>query len=546
MKPLHFTTCRHALLALAAIAGLFLTAGCGSSSHTPPNQQGSGNGSLSGTYVFSSSGVDSNVGLFLTMAGTFTANGTGGTGGITGGMIDINGFSLTGPISTAITSGSYNVGSDGRGQAVLNFSGGSVTLDFVLNAGSGGASTPSSHGLVTEFDGNGTGSGTLDLQGSGSLTGFYSFGLTGATSLNSSLSMVGTFDSGAADLSKPAGVPAGLADINSGGDVPGGLAGLTLVATVAGGSPGSATLVASSGGSTVATYNFHVYTIDSTHLKFIETDTAQIMAGDAFTQQTSLPQGVYAYTMTGLDTESPPEPMALAGFFTSDGSSGINTGLEDYNDAGSIGQVTGFGGSFTPFSGGRTELTLNGIYNGVSGVSSNVIFAAYPSSGGIQLLEIGSPGSGSPGGLITGGFALSQGSVGTLAAQGYGLNLSAVNSQSEEDDIAEFVVNSSNAYNGAEDINDDGTLTSAARFDGTVTSNSAAPGYGAAASSSGQINFNYYLANGGSTALILETDTNQLGVGSFDLQSSSAASSMQSHFTVVPRASAKGAGKRGQ
>src|ERR1700689_4205783 len=74
------------LMALAAISGIFLAVGCGSGSgFVPPNNNGFSNSDLNGTYVFSSVGTDVNN-YPIAMAGTFTAN---GTGGITGGTIDI-------------------------------------------------------------------------------------------------------------------------------------------------------------------------------------------------------------------------------------------------------------------------------------------------------------------------------------------------------------------------------------------------------------------------------------------------------------------------
>ncbi|MGA9528807.1 MAG: hypothetical protein WBS24_11890 [Terriglobales bacterium] len=530
MNPLASTKCAvRLLMAMAAIASALFISSCGSSSSlAKPNNQGYSNSNLSGTYVFSSTGIDSTNGLFLAIAGTFTT-GNGGNGQITGGMIDINGFSLTSAISTSITSGTYTVNPDGRGTATLQFSGGSTTLDFVLAGGpTSGAST---HGLVTEFDGNGTGSGTLDLQNAGALQGSYAFGLVGASDTNDTpLAMAGEFASG--------GSISGLADINSDGGLLGSPA-LTLSGSVTAGSPGTASLTTS-----VGTYHFDVYMIDDTHLKFIETDSAPIMAGDAFSQQTSISNGIYAYAMDGLDNNG--YPLALAGFFTAGSGSSISAGLEDYNDSGTgtVNQV-GFGGSYTGFSGGRTQITLTGgFFNGNSAVQT-ATFAAYPSTGGIELLEIDGAG-------ITTGFALPQGSTTTLAtSQGYGLNISAFNSGSgggayEEDDIAQFDVNSTGSnYNGVEDINDEGSTTSST-FNGTLTTSSEVPGYGAAGSTSGEINFNYYLANNGATALILETDQIQSGTGVFELQNSTQNSILSStqnagqsraagaHFSIAP------------
>jgi hypothetical protein len=532
MNPLASVKCAGRLL-MALVAGLAIlfAAGCGSSSTTPPNQQGFSNASLNGTYVFSTSGVDSNVGLFLATAGTFTANGTGGNNGITGGMIDINGFELSSPISTPITSGSYNVNSDGRGQVVLKWNGGSIKLDFVLTASAGGPSSASLHGLVTEFDDQGTGSGTLDMQNSGSLQASYTFGLAGASFLSSNelpLAMVGTFTESGGTISP------GLADINSNGVAPGGTAGLTLTGTVTAGSPGTATLSAYNSDNTlIATYNFDVYMVDDTHLKFIETDAAQILAGDAFTQQSSIPNGVYAYTMEGLDNGG--LPLAMGGFVTAGSEGQFSAGLEDYNDAGTVVEVTGFTGSSTAFAGGRTELTLNGgFYNGNS--ISSATFAAYPSSGGIDLLEIDSFGG------ITGGIALPQGTGTSIAPAAYVLNLSAINGQGfEEDDIAEFTVTGSN-FKGAEDINDEGSITPSQPFNGTFTADTTIPGHGLAASTSNEFNFAYYVANSGATMLILETDNNQLGVGAFEVQTTNAVAAVPAparFATFHPKTSAK-------
>ena len=155
---------RTGLVLLLAVSTLSLLVGCGSSSPTAvaPPSGGFSVSNLNGTYVFSVSGIDVN-GVPLSILGALTAN---GSGGITGGTIDINDpdsdLSAEQVADAAISSGSsYKVGVDGRGQASLNTSTpfGTITLDFVL--------ADPTHGLVTEFDGNATGSGTLDLKASG-------------------------------------------------------------------------------------------------------------------------------------------------------------------------------------------------------------------------------------------------------------------------------------------------------------------------------------------------------------------------------------------
>src|ERR1019366_6595773 len=149
-----------------ALSTLGLLVGCSSSSRPTPNPVGFSASNLNGTYVFSSTGLDPN-GQFLGIAGTVVAN---GKGGITGGTIDIVGPDFNPTAAQPIT-GSYSVSPDGRGQIKL----GVTTLDFVLSS--------SAHGLITEFDTNGSGSGTIDLQTTvpslAQLAGSYAFTLGG-------------------------------------------------------------------------------------------------------------------------------------------------------------------------------------------------------------------------------------------------------------------------------------------------------------------------------------------------------------------------------
>jgi len=523
MNPLTFTRRgKRLFLALAAVSSFALLAGCGSSSGGAPiNPQGFSNSSLSGTYVFSFSGTDvtNNNVSFFAVVGALVAD---GKGNFSSGTMDINDPSLAAALNSSTNvfpaesaTGTYSVTSDGRGSGkitvTINGTGVPFGLDFVLTS-TGGLNPVSSHGLITRFDGNGTGSGTIDLQTTGitqsSLQGSYAFGFSGIDPSSNLFATVGAFSLDAS------GNATGLQDFNDNGVSPGEPAGLTLSGNVTVGSPVTTAALNTSSGD----FTFDVYIVDNTHLKFIETDELAILAGDAFTQQTSIPAGVYAYTMEGLDNNT--NPLAMAGFFTSDGTSAISAGLEEFNDFGATSSVTGFSGSYTPFTGGRTELTLNNFYNGNGALTGPITFAAYPSSGGIQLLEVDNSRSGA----VTGGVALAQGTTTTIAtSQGYGLNLTAVNfagvQEFEEDDIAQFTVSANNTFKGVEDINDEGSGARDQGFSGTLTPDSSIPGHGSAKSN--QFNFNYYVANNGSTVLILETDNVQLGVGSFLLQNTS-------------------------
>src|ERR1700685_4636997 len=111
---------RNGVALFVALSTLALLVGCGSSSPTPvaPPSGAFSNSNLSGTYVFSSSGVDAN-GDFLAMTGTLLAN---GSGSISGGTVDVieQEINLLSPVAQPITGGSYNITSDGRGQISFN------------------------------------------------------------------------------------------------------------------------------------------------------------------------------------------------------------------------------------------------------------------------------------------------------------------------------------------------------------------------------------------------------------------------------------------
>jgi hypothetical protein len=459
-----------------------------------------GTGSLNGTYVFSSSYLES----FATIMGSLTAN---GTGGVTGGTVDLIGFPPTGTASgaQAITGGSYSVGADGRGQikfdtTITGAGAFTIRLDFVL--------TSSSHGLVIEFDSNGTGSGTIDLQSAitqSQLAGSYAFAFSG-TGANGPIATVGAFT-----LDSTGAVSTGQEDVNNAGGYSGAPSQiLTGSAVTLGTTPAKATIASSEGTS----YTFDVYPIDSGHLKFIENDSQLFVSGDAYTQGSSIPTGQLVYTLAG---ENSTVPFDSGGWLTNN-SATITAGLEDFKDGFNIGQANSVRGSISAVSGGRSVLILEGFVNGAANdVPGNYSFAAYPftfSGGGtgIQLLEIDSLG-------ISSGVAYAQTSTTLAASQGYGLNSSVFNINEvnetlislESDAIAEFTTTTS-GLSGFIDINDPGFLLA----NQTLTESFPAPVDGNGRGTATY--FDYYVVNS-STVLVLETEpANQVGTGIFELQ----------------------------
>jgi len=507
MNPLASTQpVRRVLTLVSAIGLVVLLVACGSNNNSAPsNPVGFGNSSLSGTYVFSSSGEDG-LGGFAAIAGSISAN---GSGGITGGTIDIVDSSFgsePSPVAQTITSGSYAVSTDGRGRVTLKSLYGSYTFDFALAS--------SSHGLVTEFDGNGTGSGTIDLQtaltGIGQLAGSYAFSLGGIDGNFNNFASVGSFT-----LDSNGNVTGGVQDFSDGGTAYSGpLTGLP--ATLGSGTaPGTVTLTANFG-----SIAFDFYPIDATHLKFIETDYNQILSGDAFSQTgASIPSGTVAFTMSGGVSA----PVAVGGFMTSDGTGNFTGGVEDANNNGAVTQEQFSGAAASGGSvGGRVLVNL-------SGFSPSTQWVFYPSSGGLLMLESDSLNT-----ML--GAAYAQTSQTIAASQNYAFNLSADNTSAglEEDDIAQFTTTSS-ALSGVVDINDDAALSFAQSLSGTYTLDSPATGRGEAtttANGGGFVSFNFYVVNS-STVLVLETDNNQIGSGIFQFQTAPSGQVAQSHVALA-------------
>lgn len=532
---------RNVMSLLATALGLVALTGCGGATTnlaSAPPGGAFGNSSLNGTYVFSFSGYDVGYGngSSFALVGSLTAN---GGGSFTGGTVDIDDPSLGAALQTGYTfsrvptSGSYNITPDGRGSGSISFTvnGTQVQfgLDFVL--------TSDSHGLITRFDNSGSGSGTIDLQVSNvsqsALQGSYAFGLNGVDStLVNPLAAVGSLS-----IDANGNITSGVEDFADNG-ISFGLTDLSVQGTVTVGSPGVASL-------TTAATGFHglqydVWVVDATHLKLIETDGNDFLAGDAFlsTGHTFFPSGQMVFTLSGEDTDY--GLFGAGGLFTSDGSSQITGGLEDVSDEGYVEQAPSVSGSFMS-SGPRTVLTLNGIYNGnfENGTlgSGAYTFAAYPYAGGVMLLEIDN-GAGSTFG-ISGGTIYPQSATSISGSSGYGLNLSGVNGNGEVDMIAEFATNGNNVA-GLYDANNSGMLVSDLNL-GSGTYSISANGRGTLSfpglqttgnSMIGALNLTFYVVDS-ATVVFLETDGNQVSTGTFQAQNVSGESASSAFGAAV-------------
>jgi hypothetical protein len=521
---------RNRLVLLFVLSGLAVLAGCGSSGTSithpvPPPSGGFSPSNLNGTYVFSTSGSDAS-GFAYAIVGTFNAN---GSGGITGGVLDLNdagfpGSSISPVANASISGGSYSLGIDGRGQIKLNNStpfSSPIILDYVLQ--------DSTHGLVTEFDANASGSGSLDLQSSGvTPTGSYAFIFSGVFN-TVPLATVGNFTLNGAAMT-------GLEDLNSDG-IPYADA---LSGTFALGPSSTPATQISAAGTTPFAMTYDVFAIDATHLKFIEMDATGTLSGDAFAQtSTTFPSGTLAFTLIGSTTQT---LTAAGGFIVTDGSGNITTSSsEDLNSTN--GTVTstpnGFSGTYAAGGTGRYTLSLTNFVGATE-------FAAYPSSAGVLLLELDNTG-------LMAGAAYPQTTGVTLdASQGYALNLSGENlgaatgQVAEVDDIAEFATAGSGlTLSGVTDENfapSSSPIYAVALSGNYVTPDSSGRGQVVAMAGNssnstlnGGFGINYYAVDG-TTFPFIEMDSGQIAAGVFVKQNSAASSSAATrpHLLVLP------------
>jgi len=518
--------------ALAVITSLLLLGACGSSSSPSGNQVGFSKSSLNGTYVFSSTGTDSTSGGFVAFAGAITAD---GNGNITGGNVDVVDFNAGFASGTA--TGAYIVNTDGRGQFQVAVTGAQTfKFNFVLSS--------TSHGLVTEFDSFGTGSGTMDLQ---SLTGIslanpYALSLAGADISDAfPLASAGSITFNSSGVST-----AGIQDFNQNGVA---LMGRSLSGTATlgtGTAPGTMVLTDALGTST-----FDFYPVDSTHFKVIETDlTDAFLAGDFYTQTgATIPAGQVVFTMAGGTTSS--FPTVVGGYATTDVSGNFTNGSADLNTQGSFLPSNPFSGlaSSGGAVGGRVLVALTGLPTASQWV-------VYPTTdAGLIILQLDNEN-------VMLGAAYAQSATSFAATQNYGLNLTGINTGAgvEIDDTVQFLTASPSTspnMTGLIDENASGAPSSGGNFSGTYTPDPQPTGRGNILAPSlpitvnGGFSLEYYVVDG-TTTLFIEGgngDTAQIALGSFLQQTTPTSQVAMKHPVVAlfhPASHAHGAAKPGQ
>lgn len=486
------------LIALVALGlSSFLLSSCGGSSakFAPTPTGGFTNASLSGSYAFEFSGTNfASGGLFggssfEAIAGSFQAD---GNGNITSGLEDVNGAGAT--FSSVPFTGTYTISADGRGTATLNSASlNPIDIAFVL--------TSNQHALIVRFDSFATASGSMDQQDPAALTNAtlqqpFAFNLSGSDSNLGNLITVGNF------IGDASGNVTGTQDVNDEGTVSTALPVTGTYALGTSGGRGVLTLTTSLG-----SLDFAFYLVNSGHLKLVELDSAPVIAGDAFLQPSAMSNtsisGGNAFTLAGIAGGG---SYVAGGVFTADGNGGIPTGVEDVNVNTLVTQNASLSGSYSVAANGRATLTLS-----TSSATRN--YAAYPSNGGLQMLDLDSS-------VTASGMAFAQQarSFSSATFQGnYGANFTGLLNGGEFDFTAEAVADGNGGLKGAEDLNLSGALSQGLAFGGSYSIGANGRGTGSVQTSSGKMNLAYYAVSN-SRVLAIELDSQQVATGEFDHQ----------------------------
>lgn len=321
-----------------------------------------GKASLNGTYVFfASRPADSSGSGFFYRAGTFTAD---GNGTITGGTNDVSAGS-----AGALGSGTYSVGTDGRGTLTFADDGGTHTFSFVL--------TSNTRGQLIAFDGGPVVSGFIRQQDQTAAatapSGTYVFALSGDNGGPSAVVGEVTFGS----------TVMGTEDTNTNGVIAS-ATGLTGTASLGAGGRGALQLGSSN-------YIFDI--IDASTLVLANTGAGTAhLAGIAYAQSgtfTNASLGTSAYLVSGVTSGSSPDAYAQVGRFDTNSSGTIINGVLDVNTAGGTSANSQFGSSvsYTVDASGRGTFS-----SGASvGNTTFIFWLASPKQGVIMSADSGGP-----------------------------------------------------------------------------------------------------------------------------------------------------------
>jgi hypothetical protein len=409
--------------------------------------------SLNGQYVFTTNGEVTTGGTPVSLArtGVFSAN---GTGGITGGVEDVNASGTYTP-ALQITGGSYTVNADGRGTLTLNITGSTAPINFGI------VLTSVNDGLMIDETSTqtqaSTGSGNFVKQTggpftAGSVTGPYVFDFAGLDAGVAPVSVVGQFNVSNSTISS------GFFDEDDNFVLSNG----TLSGTFAA-DPTQPTFPISTFGrgiASIGSQSFAFYIVDATRVRFI-TSSGGMLSGDAVMQSSTVPTNVsslsggFAFIVAGTSFNG---GITRVGRFTAAGAT-VSQVLQDSNDNGRFIQTnTATNASITldAATPGRGTLTFTDP-NFTSAPGVYIFYLSSATQGVIQEVTVDS--TKAPVDVADGSIAAQTGSPfsGTNITGPYAYTWSGVSSQQsgaavdEEDLLGEATV-SNLAFSGTDDI----------------------------------------------------------------------------------------------
>jgi hypothetical protein len=447
------------LLLLVTLCATLWAAACGGGYNAPPPPPPPTGpftkASLHGQYAFSMAGSSSLGGNFARV-GIFTAD---GQGNITSGLEDAN-FPGAVNLQVSINGGSYTVNPDGRGTMTFDFpAGNSVDFSITLASSTNGfmVDTTIVGGAVAQ-----TGSGNFVKQDANALaltgiSGNYAFDFSGTSpdGTGNPISIIGKFKADAAGN-----LLSGFVDeveLGSGFSAKAAIGNSVFVLDNANTGTGRGTV-------NVHGFNYVFYIVNGNQIKFMGTDSAGELLGDAVLQRANLPgnatamNGGFVFIVGGATASG---ALAEAGRFTADGGGKLSAVFLDVNNNGSFAAVptgaTGLTGTYQvdADASGHGTLTFTDSIGG-TGTYTFGFYLISPTQAVFQNQSIVA-GVGAP--LVADG-SLSAQTGGPFTSSGlaptFAFSLSGVDSTitTDEDDFVGQATFASSGYTGTMDFNE--------------------------------------------------------------------------------------------
>jgi hypothetical protein len=332
------------------LVSIIACVGCGSGASAGFGSSNIGNfsnASVSGQYVYQISGTDVSGNAFFREAGAFTAD---GKGNITAGEDDL---SESSSFSTANTTGTYSISSDGTGSITINFGNGGGAIQFAVTVVSNSRIYLAVSQVASGAFVNGT--GLAELQTASALSaapsGTFAFGMHTVGTTQGSSSSAGVF-------TVTGGAVSGSEDVNRGGA----LSSLTITGGLFNAPDANGRGTGNFTDSLGVTTTFSYYIVNSTSLRFFATNGGVSGLGQAQAQSgtfsTSSFTGGYAFHSIGDDAFSVGGVHTI-GRFTAGGNGTITDGALDSVVDGNPSSNVAFSGTYTAAANGRIAVTLN-------------------------------------------------------------------------------------------------------------------------------------------------------------------------------------------